>query len=79
MKRVGPSPLEVFNLSEIPMSSFISVVERNREAFNRVPPAEYYDCVRKFHDAISRGSDPWSVALTGSTYHVDSNLFFLRH
>ncbi|KAL6910599.1 hypothetical protein GGI43DRAFT_378558 [Trichoderma evansii] len=65
MKRVGPSPIEVFNLSEIPMSSFVAVIERNGEAFKRAPPAEYYDCVRKFHDAISRGSDPWSVVLTG--------------
>ncbi|KAL7923899.1 hypothetical protein ACQKWADRAFT_288192 [Trichoderma austrokoningii] len=64
-KRVGPSPLEVFNLSEIPMSSFVAVIERSGEAFKRASPAEYYDCVRKFHDAISRGSDPWSVSLTG--------------
>lgn len=77
MKRVGPSPLEVFNLSEIPMSSFEAVIERNGEAFKRGPPADYYECVRKFHDAISRGSDPWSIALTGSTYHINFNSSFM--
>lgn len=66
MRRTGPSPLEVFNLSEIPISAVSAVIDRNGEAFKRGPAAEYYDCASRFHKAISQGSDPWSVALTGS-------------
>ncbi|PTB67310.1 hypothetical protein BBK36DRAFT_1116125 [Trichoderma citrinoviride] len=65
MKRAGPSPLEVYKLSEIPLSSFEAAVSRNGNAFRRQTPAEYYRCAEKFHEAISRGSDPWSVSLTG--------------
>ncbi|KAK1250897.1 hypothetical protein MKX07_005452 [Trichoderma sp. CBMAI-0711] len=65
MKRVGPSPLEVYKLSEIPLSSFEAAISRNGDAFQRQTPAEYYRCADKFHEAISRGTDPWSVSLTG--------------
>ncbi|KAM6477903.1 hypothetical protein HDV62DRAFT_198875 [Trichoderma sp. SZMC 28011] len=65
LKRTGPSPLEVYKLSEIPQSSLEAVIIRNPEAFQRHTPEEYYKCAEKFHEAISRGSDPWSITLTG--------------
>ncbi|KAL7817046.1 hypothetical protein V8C26DRAFT_428665 [Trichoderma gracile] len=65
MKGVGPSPLEVYKISEIPLSSFEAAITRNGDAFKRQTPAEYYRCAEKFHEAISRGTDPWSVTLTG--------------
>ncbi|KAL6891282.1 hypothetical protein HDV57DRAFT_513714 [Trichoderma longibrachiatum] len=65
MKKVGPSPLEVYKLSEIPPPSFEAAISRNGDTFQRQTPAEYYRCAEKFHEAISRGVDPWSVSLTG--------------
>ncbi|EFY90189.1 hypothetical protein MAC_03704 [Metarhizium acridum CQMa 102] len=63
----APSYAEVFTLSDIPLSSFESVISRNGSSFTDLSPEEYYSVAQKFSDAINRGSSPWTSSFTGST------------
>lgn len=63
----APSYADVFTLSDIPLSSFESVISRNRSSFTDLSSEEYYRVAQKFSDAINRGSSPWTSSFTGST------------
>ncbi|KAK5990188.1 hypothetical protein PT974_08454 [Cladobotryum mycophilum] len=60
----APSNSEIFNLSEIPLSSFEGIIARNGDSFLQLKPSEYYSCAEKFAEAVQRGSNPWSITLT---------------
>ena len=64
--KLGPSHAEIYNLNGITAQAFEQVVERNGESFKSVSPAQYYDGLLKFTEAIKKGSSPWSVRLPGS-------------
>ncbi|KAF5134400.1 hypothetical protein E5D57_005034 [Metarhizium anisopliae] len=62
----APSYADVFTLSDIPLSSFESVISRNGSSFTDLSPEEYYRVAQKFSDAINRGSSPWTSSFTGT-------------
>ncbi|KIE02972.1 Tetratricopeptide-like helical, partial [Metarhizium majus ARSEF 297] len=61
----APSYTDVFTLSDIPLSSFESVISRNGSSFTDLSPEEYYRVAQKFSDAINRGSSPWTSSFAG--------------
>ncbi|KAK2592169.1 hypothetical protein QQS21_010129 [Conoideocrella luteorostrata] len=65
-KAKNPPPYsEVFDLSQIPLSSVESVISRNGDSFQHLSPSEYYAVAQKFAAAIKRGSSPWAISTTG--------------
>ncbi|GAB0132651.1 hypothetical protein EsDP_00001080 [Epichloe bromicola] len=63
-RKPAPSRSEVFNLSQIPQTSFESVISRNGNSFKHLSCAEYYVVAQKFTEAIRRGSSPWAVSFS---------------
>ncbi|KAH0596268.1 hypothetical protein MHUMG1_06129 [Metarhizium humberi] len=68
----APSYADVFTLSDIPLSSFESVISRNGSSFTDLSPEEYYRVAQKFSDAINRGSSPWTSSFTGNAIPAET-------
>ncbi|KOS17001.1 hypothetical protein ESCO_006001 [Escovopsis weberi] len=67
--RRRPAPSEIFNLSNIPLSSFEAVIARNPDHGFSLKPSEYYACVQAFAQELQRGTDPWSLS-SSKTIHA---------
>lgn len=61
----APTVDEMYDLASISFRDFEQIISENKDSFNKLSPAQYYEGLSKFCEAVKNGSPVYSVRLPG--------------
>lgn len=70
----APTVEEMYDLASISFRDFEQIISENKDSFNKLSPAQYYEGLSKFCEAVKSGSPVYSVRLPGGKTGCDLSI-----